>query len=167
VCPLSKFADDTKLGGAVNCFRGKEALQKDLARLKHRAITDYLKFNKNTCQILHLGWCNPGYMYRFRGKRLDCSPGERDVEILDDSKLNMSQQCALAAKKADSVLGCTKHSIANWSKGMIVLLHSTLMQPHLKSCVQYWTTKYTKDMKVLEYPKEDNKDGERTIERDL
>ncbi|KAK4810941.1 hypothetical protein QYF61_013349 [Mycteria americana] len=42
--------------------------------------------------------------------------------------LNMSQQCALAAKRANHILGYIKHSIANWLKEVIVPLYSALLE---------------------------------------
>ncbi|KAJ7424191.1 rna-directed dna polymerase from mobile element jockey-like [Pitangus sulphuratus] len=73
---LSKFADDKKLGGAVDSLEGREALQRDLDKLEDWAITNYVKFKKGKCKILYLGWASPGCTYRLGNERL-----ERDARV--------------------------------------------------------------------------------------
>ncbi|KAF4791725.1 hypothetical protein TURU_127379 [Turdus rufiventris] len=51
---LSKFADNTKLGGVVDFLEGREVLQRDLDKLEYWAIINHVKFNKE--RILHLVW---------------------------------------------------------------------------------------------------------------
>ena len=53
---------------------------------------------------------------------LESSSAEKDLGVLADTKLNASQQCALATKKTKSVLGCIKQSITSRSKEVILPL---------------------------------------------
>jgi len=47
---------------------------------------------------------------------LESSSTGRDLGVLVDDRLTMSQQCALAAKKDSGILGCIMRSVASRSR---------------------------------------------------
>ncbi|GAB0208263.1 mitochondrial enolase superfamily member 1 [Grus japonensis] len=124
-CTLSKFAIDTKLCGVVDKLEGRDAIQRDLDRLEEHS-------------------------YRLGEEWIESSPEEKDLGVLIDEKLNMSRQCALAAQKANHVLGCIKRSVTSRSREVILPLYSALVRPHLEYCVQLWGPQYRRDMELLE-----------------
>ena len=103
-----------------------------------------MRYNKSKGGVLHLGRNDHMHKYRLGHDLLDRSSVEKDLGVLGDNRLAMSQQCALVAKNADKILGCIKRSVASRSREVILSLYSALVRPHLEYCVQFWASQYKK-----------------------
>ncbi|KAJ7425410.1 hypothetical protein BTVI_02950 [Pitangus sulphuratus] len=112
---IGKIMKKTILGG-------REVLQRGLNKLEDWAITNYMKFNKGKCQILHLGWCNPGCTLQTGEQETGEQPhGKRSVGLSSWQVKYESAVCP-GSQKSQVCPGVIKLSIVSQSREVIVLL---------------------------------------------
>ncbi|KAF7237926.1 Tumor necrosis factor receptor superfamily member 19L, partial [Varanus komodoensis] len=90
------------------------------------------------------------HKWRLGDAWLESSTCERDLGVLVDCRLNMSQPCGAAAKRANATRGCTAGSVASRLREVLLPLYTTLVRPQLEYCARFWAPHYGKDVARLE-----------------
>ena len=80
-------------------------------------------FNKDKCHVMHFGRKNVKHYYTMGGyapggQVLDKSTWEEDLGVIISDDLKPSEQCLVASKKANSVLGRMATSFSYRSKDL-------------------------------------------------
>ena len=111
---LSNFADDAKLGGVADTPEGCVVVQCNLYRLESWAGKILMRFNKSKCRVLHLERSNHMHQYRLGANLLKRTSAKKDLGVLVDNRLVVSQQCALWPRRPMVSWGALKRV---WSAG--------------------------------------------------
>ncbi|TRZ16804.1 hypothetical protein HGM15179_010313 [Zosterops borbonicus] len=119
-CCKSRCKSRQPPDGAADTPEGRDAIQRDLDKLKKWGHGNLLWFNKTNC------WCctwvraaagiNPGWGWADPEQAWGEGSGE-----LVGKRLDMSQECAPVAPRANSTLGCIQSTVRAGGEGILPL----------------------------------------------
>ena len=95
---IGKFADDTKIGGGVNCTQKVASMQKDIDSIVKWADTWQMEFNTDKCNVMHMGNKNPQNVYYMGQSPIKESNVEKDLGVIITTNLKVTQQCVAVEK---------------------------------------------------------------------
>ena len=147
---ILKFADDTKLFTKTKEIGDKQNLQDDIDKLVKWSEKWQMLFNFGKCKCLHIGPGNTSMNYEMGGTILSTTVKEKDLGVTMDANMKVSEQCRIAASKANQVLGMIRRNITYKDKSLIVPLYKAIVRPHLEYCIQAWSPYLRKDIDMLE-----------------
>jgi len=95
------------------------------------------------------GRITPDTRSKLEDDHLEDIIAEKELGIMVDIKLNMSQQYTLTTKAANDILGCIRQSTASRSREGIRPLCSASVRPPSECCVQFLACLYKANTDVL------------------
>ena len=107
-------------------------------------------FNVEECVVMHIGINNKLYSYNMNNATLNAVDMERDLGVIINKNGKFSDQCLMAAKKANCVLGMIIRNIKCKNAAIIMRLYKSLVRPRLEYCIHSWYPYHKKDIEVLE-----------------
>lgn len=78
----------------ISKVQGRDATQRNLIRLEKWAVRKLMKSSKGPSSVLPLGRNYHRHLYSLRANQLKSGLAEKDLGVLMENQLTMSQQCA-------------------------------------------------------------------------
>ena len=128
---LSKFPDDTKLGGEVDSSGGGDQIQESIDTCIDCAKEWQMEFNLSKCKVLGLGKNNENKDCRMQGVILERVTQEKDLGVVIDMGDKQVTLCQVAIGKVNGFFGCIKRGINYKSKEVVLTLYQEFSEGHI------------------------------------
>ena len=145
-----KFADDMKVFRVIGGNHDEDTLQIDLDRLVEWSRKWQMNFNFDKCKLMNIGREKIRTSYQMGGQTLTKIEKEKDLGVIINTKLSVSDQVCAARRKALKMLGAIHRNVQYKNGKVICKLYSAFVRPHLEYCVQAWSPMFEKDCWLLE-----------------
>ena len=94
--------------------------------------------NTEKCKCVRYDHNNRHCDYFMDEAPIQTSHKEKDLGVIITDKLEVTEQCAKASKKANVMLGMINRAIKYKTKEVVLQLYKSLVRPYLDYCIQTW-----------------------------
>ena len=130
---ILKFADDTKLWGAVGSLNKVNTLENDLRLLMEWSEECQMLLSvENVMLCMHYGFNNALEIYEMNGKQVFEVSEEKDLGMVIQNDLQWRKQCVKVSSSGNKILGMIRRAFVYKTKEVIVQLNKSLVRPHLE-----------------------------------
>ncbi|XP_076047209.1 uncharacterized protein LOC143028724 [Oratosquilla oratoria] len=128
VIRITKFADDTKLGGNVATPESVEILRSDLEKVGKWSEEWLMPFNLAKCKTMHTRHANQRTDYSLLGLDIARTELEKDIGVLISSDPKSSEQCIEVENEVQRLLSYIRKHFGYRNQEIVLSLYNSLIQ---------------------------------------
>ena len=149
------FADDTRLGTAVNDINDAENLQDDLERIYEWQRTSNMLFNTDKFEVLQIGVkedlkSSYNYLTPNSESAIERKEKVKDLGVWMKDKADFSDHIAAVIARVRKLMGWLRRNFITRDPEFQKVLWRTYLQPHLDYASQLWSPSTSKELQNLE-----------------
>ncbi len=148
---LKIFADDVKLSCVVPREKDiRSALCSALESINDWADKWQLVLANKKCAVLPLGYANPGRTYGLNAVDFENVTSFRDLGVIVDSDLKMTEHCNIISAKAKTRVGMIFRAFSSTNPALLTKAFITFVRPLLENCTTVWSPHLVKNINRIE-----------------
>jgi ribonuclease P/MRP protein subunit RPP40 len=149
-CPMSIFADDTKIYQVIKTEDDKQRLQANIDAMRRWSLEWGMPFNDKKSAVVHFGRNNPNFSYLLGDKIVRPTTTQKDLGVVIDSQGKYTNHISEVAKKCNRITGMIKTRFKSRDPNLLSQLYKVYILPIIGYASEVWAPTYKIQLEFLE-----------------
>ena len=136
---IFEYADDSKIGRAIQTQADAIALQTDIDRVWEWSRKWGMDIHPLKTCVMHFGYHNQKFDYYLNGTKISKVTSAKDLGVIISESCSPSDHVANIARKANSVLSQLRRTIISRNRDVVVNLFKVFVRPIIEAAGPAWS----------------------------